>query len=367
MTPEEFAAHNDRFAWRRNDVHDTLLTEINYRIGRHRSRPVSSSDVASAARSGSFVGFYRPNDRTMHLVVPENIYVRDLEAEMRTLAHEYVHAYQDATYDLTASRNKHAVDSDSGLAWTTVIEGHAGLVDSIVGAQWDGLDIYWLDWGLWAADGLQRMVEEIDDSVEPYFWARHQIRYDIGRFLATRRFVNGGHRVSAIDVLFTEPPRSTADLLYRSGFHFIEASPLGLEEEPLPLLAGVELLNEAGLITYDLYGMGAWDVALLLAPDLGADSALSAVDGLRRGALQVLLTEDWEPVFVFTVDMATARRAQQLAADFREVFGEARWKVDEPPQRQDQVRVHALDATVLMVQSADSAILDLLFEALRDG
>ena len=152
----------------------------------------------------SAAGLYSPPDKTLWIVqqgdAPPDLNSLSREAKS-TLAHELVHATQDAAFDLEALSGNG--DLDATLALTCLIEGDAVAHQGLYAAK------YLASTGSGAgADLLAGFVSDIPPSLNREFFFPYTTCAD---WVQSARESGG---TAAINALFRNPPKSTALVLH---------------------------------------------------------------------------------------------------------------------------------------------------------
>lgn len=142
-------------------------------------------------------GNLKPNLRALHI---EQHYARDVIELIA--AHELTHAVQDARHHISdyARRLTNPEEQD---AWTMIVEGHASWVADRVATD------------LHLEESAQRLAEKLAAANPPTRQngereAANLRGYIMGKKFIEQVFAKGGIR--AVQSLFTNPPRSTAEI-----------------------------------------------------------------------------------------------------------------------------------------------------------
>jgi hypothetical protein len=163
------------------------------------------------------VGVYDPDSTSLLVVGDQGAFG---PAEKITYAHEFNHALQDEYYDLNGIAPKHAQSNDRSLAVHGLIEGDAILLQTL-----------WAQKNL-SQDELIQLVRSAAGSDESLARAPAILRaellfpYTEGFNFVRQAFRDANNTYGNIDVLFKNPPESTAQVLhpdkYRNRVHPLE-------------------------------------------------------------------------------------------------------------------------------------------------
>lgn len=179
-------------------------------------------DFASVYREfvdGAVAGFYAPPDKAFYVVssADEVDFSAFDRQQKSTTAHEFVHALQDAEFDLLALSERTRGDLDWSLALTAVIEGDAVVHEGL----WSK------EFALAAGGGrgllfAQPRFTTVPESIEREF----RFPYSAGsEWVATARAQRG---IEAINGILRGRPMTTAEILhpelYESGWEPAEVS-----------------------------------------------------------------------------------------------------------------------------------------------
>ncbi len=142
-------------------------------------------------------GNLKPNLRALHI---EERYARDVIELIA--AHELTHAVQDAHYHISEHARR-LTNPDEQDAWTMIVEGHASWVADRVAED------------LHLEESAQRLAEKLAAAHPPTRQngereAANMRGYIVGKKFIEQVFAKGGRK--AVQSLFTNPPRSTADI-----------------------------------------------------------------------------------------------------------------------------------------------------------
>ncbi|MEO6397582.1 MAG: hypothetical protein ABIP13_03855 [Tepidiformaceae bacterium] len=193
---EELLSDEDR-------AHFDQTTNL-YRLLGHFRADEDYLSVYRELGSASAAGFYSPRTKTLWAVQESSDPPKldELTRETRsTLAHELVHATQDATFGL--QRLGESGDLDGSLAATCLVEGDAVVHQGVYEAKYLGAPQR-------ATGGVQLAVytTDIPPSLNREFFFPYTTCADWVRSIRE----SGG--TAAIDALFREPPTATAAVLH---------------------------------------------------------------------------------------------------------------------------------------------------------
>jgi hypothetical protein len=194
-------------------------------------RSATSQEELGAELLAKYDALYRSDSRSV-LVIDRGQPLADDDA-VTLLAHELVHALQDAEHRLSISD---AQDFDEWLARTAIIEGEATLYEWLFNSWLHHEDPLALDWETfyfdWQREELQQAL--MDDDVLQLAMVRFP--YAFGGALVTRQWIEGGR--AGVEALLDSPPHTTREIL------FGHAPELAAEREQLRLHA-VPVVHDA--------------------------------------------------------------------------------------------------------------------------
>lgn len=243
------------------------------------------------------------------------------------LVHEFIHALQDREVDLQSWETEHSVDSDSGLAADSVVEGEARLHESRYRASLYGLDPGTLDWHSYFDSVIAQSDQWILEQPSRYLYSGFAFPYDYGS-----RFVNFAWEANAHEGvlgLFDSPPAST-QLLMASVDGVAAAPPVA--QVPAPISP-----SEWTLIATN--ALGAWGTFLVLAPTTTPQVARDLALHWRGDELFIYTTADLfavplqdaaaEPAVtttavVWKLELADESSASAVALDLQKLSGTVR-------------------------------------------
>lgn len=176
-----------------------------YRLLGHLRNDQDYLSVYQAFGGGLVLGLYSPPDDTLWVVHNDGqqIDLDHLPADLEeTLAHEFVHAVDDAHFDLTATDLRLEDNLDVSLAWTAVVEGNAVAHEDRYRDKYLALP---------GGRALLASVAQIGD-VPPSIVRELYFPYQAGAdWIRVEREANGTRR---IDQWLADPPAGTAYILH---------------------------------------------------------------------------------------------------------------------------------------------------------
>ncbi|HKO94233.1 MAG TPA: hypothetical protein VJU61_23930 [Polyangiaceae bacterium] len=269
----------------------------------------AESDVLDVTLQ-SVVALYMPAT-TEVIIIDRGRALTGLDANT-VLAHEFVHALQDAQHDLSRFDSEPSEDSDRALARAAVIEGEATLYELQLSFAYSGAT---LDRGDYARlfSELRGQGERLAlDDGSPMMTSRLNFPYTYGARYMGQHWLEGGP--SALDQLFEQVPQSSLEVMWQQGA--TELPTLQRFLTPPASLPGYHFVAE------DV--AGAWVLfskLLELAGDLAAAPALRELALSWRGdRFWVYQSDDAEEVAVlWRIDWQDAEAALQ----FSELYGAA--------------------------------------------
>jgi hypothetical protein len=252
-------------------------------------------DLLTAHESADILGFYSPTDNKLALVTEEAENISISMSDRLVLAHEYVHSFQDARFDLAKLHELEDEDGANTNYGTTVeclIEGDAMLatlhyvVEKLDREQQQAL----LD--EWAKEEEESPDEpEFPPALERYTDFPYDECTDFVQYL----FDDG--RWSAVNRAYENVPVSSEQILHPEKYLDGE-KPLELELPDLsdPLGAGWEQLDDSMFGEFDVY-----NYVLTSLEDREEDAeraATYAADGWGGGRIAIYSTDDTSRVVI---------------------------------------------------------------------
>jgi len=203
------------------------------------------------------------------------------------LAHESVHAMQDAELDLDAYQQRWGSSFDGQLGVRALIEGEAVLYELLTVVALEGHTPDELDWRGLFASWRGETLQEADQDESPLTTARWRFPYAFGGGYVAQHWLARG-RVG-IDLLFEQPPLSTSEVMFGTPQRDVLDAREGLRPQALPSLG--EGYDAVGRVT-----AGAW-IARIYAGRLGlGGGGLVPAEALLGDMLSVHVNEDTDRV-----------------------------------------------------------------------
>jgi hypothetical protein len=303
-----------------------------------------SSSQAEAAQAGDVAAYYSPKDKTITIVDGGGL---DPIVGVAILAHEYTHALQDASFDITRLDQQYATDRDRALAIGAIIEGEATYVGDVAVVSLFGDDPGTVAW-----DGIYRHWDDqahtdARKSPLPVTLDYFQFAYPFGTKFQHDALVADGW--AGVDQVFATPPSGTREVM--AGFGAVEpaggpwAEDLGTDAVPvLPSIFSFQRANR----------MGAWLVGVLF-DRAGLSFAGTASAALRGDMLSIFRDE-------VTGTAVAAWRMRFMSADLAATVSTMSASLATSE------RVVQLDRDVIVIAAGDPTILaaiptDLSFQA----
>ena len=306
-------------------------------------------------------GIYVPDQEQLYVATGPQESSADDQA---LLAHAYTHALQDQHFDLGAM-DARATTTDAALAVQALVEGDATLLTALYRYE----DLAVADW-----EYLSELISQAEhpgygeDLDRSEAWARLQrFPYREGSRFAHALFMDGGWQ--ALDGAYTDPPRSTAQVLHPERYLDEHAGP---PQVVVPDLGAV-LGEDWTMLLQDT--LGEFVVGLYLDALLPEEMAWQAADGWDGGTFVVWEHDDgsrvlvWRTIWDSTADASEFERALISLNTHRYVPA---WPVDPPrglPGRwwetgTEAVCVSRVARYVLTVQAPDVVALANIVEEL---
>lgn len=265
-----------------------------------------SASMNAAATAEALAGVYRPKDKL--IIIVDHGRPADGVSENVTFLHEYVHALQDADYDLTEWFDDGQVKSfDHLLALKSVSEGEARFYEFRAAAPLLGVDISAADFDSTLEQHFERVLGQTFADGSPADKSFSTFPYAYGAIQAYAAWRDGGPR--GIDQLWAAPPPTTEAVM---------ASVLGLavtepNSIPAPDLSGADF-DLVGSDTLGAFGLSLWLNAHTSDPNLAlawkADRFTVAARGSQTYAL-------WQ------IEVESEQAARELARTFTKL--DAAW------------------------------------------
>jgi hypothetical protein len=263
----------------------------------HLIGPEDDLTTISTEFSSNILGFYDPSDDRLVLVAEASTEI-DSEEEL-TLAHEYVHSFQDARFDiekldeLAEDEDQTHSNTEYGATVRCLIEGDAELSEIAYLMTVNPIDLL----GRIASSGLEDVASDIPPGMTRYYYFPYDQCADFVGLL----FLTGGW--DAVNGAYDDMPTSTEQVLHLEKYtsHEVPAA-LSLADLSGQLGQGWEQLDDAVFGEFDVYnyllssleGQSGWDdVAEDAAAGWGGGRmATYAHDDGARAALHLSLQWD---------------------------------------------------------------------------
>lgn len=167
------------------------------------------------------------------LIVDRGVGMSTMEG-VEVLAHEVVHAIQDAELDLDDYYDRYAGSYDESLAIEALTEGEATHYQALISAQLHGLAFDEVDWsGFWAElQDKQQLAADEDEN--PLSMAQIRFPYAFGGELVSNYYAARG--AAGVTELFESPPRSTWEVLFGPSDYDLAADRHALASRSVPEL-----------------------------------------------------------------------------------------------------------------------------------
>ncbi len=200
----------------------------------------------------TFAGVYQ-NAKDGIVIIDRGQSQASIEADS-TLIHEFVHALQDADYELESWIEPHKITTDELLAAKAVIEGEATFYQFRIVAAMLGHDVQQVDFEATFQNLRDDLIERAETDASPAIMSFATFPYAYGSTLSYREWLRGEQGFEA--ALFETPPLTTLDVMLR-------ADPAGESTfEPPAALAAPAEPGDYELVLDD--SLGAWNLRLFL-------------------------------------------------------------------------------------------------------
>jgi hypothetical protein len=153
---------------------------------------------------------------------------------IEVLAHEFVHALQDAEHDLHGLHERWAEDFDSALALDALIEGEAVHYQLLTALALAGRSPRELRWEQYYESWQGETLRDAEHDEAPVALADMRFPYAFGGSFVAQHWLARGR--GGIDALFEAPPRSTREVMFGSLPFDREAEREDLRERGVPAL-----------------------------------------------------------------------------------------------------------------------------------
>jgi len=172
-----------------------------------RARAPASPDSEIGSLVEQVAAFYDPRSKGVTII--DRGEPADPLNDTFVLAHEFVHALQDADVGLAAFREAWVTSSDSLVASDCLTEGEAMVLG--LGVLADALERPYsaLDWDGAAEAGLDALLEGVESEPSKFLYAAQGLPYSVGLSALAPRWLSRGQE--AFDELYAEPVLSVAD------------------------------------------------------------------------------------------------------------------------------------------------------------
>ena len=172
--------------------------------------------------------------RSKEILVIDRGEALDDETALETLAHEVVHALQDADHELVEYLGRWARTYDAALAVTALIEGEAVLYQGLIAAQFHGRKFEDVEWDTLFDEWQRDAQDQAEQDESPVNMAGVRFPYAYGGYYVYRHFrVGGPERISA---LFKHPPQTTWEIVFGPSDHDAKAEQEMLAQHAVPEL-----------------------------------------------------------------------------------------------------------------------------------
>ena len=165
-------------------------------------------DLVQAAydsRTDIILGYYTPDEKIMYVIAES---VNMFAQEEMTFAHEYVHALQDAHFDLSTIYN-HNRSGDALLAARSLPEGDARLVEDLFAMQ--NITSDQLEYTVYRY--LFEDHPELE-GVSPALGVFTYFPYTAGEYFAIYLFIEGGFTWDLVNKAYSNPPVSSEQVMH---------------------------------------------------------------------------------------------------------------------------------------------------------
>jgi hypothetical protein len=276
-------------------------------------------DVSVSVRFHQPAGIYVPGQEQLYVAAGREESSADDQA---LLAHAYAHALQDQHFDL-GGIDARATTTDAALAVQALVEGDATILTALYRYE----DLVAADW--------EHLAELIAQAEQPSYgaelgrseaWARLQrFPYQEGRRFADALFRAGGWE--AVNRAYTDPPRSTAQVLHPERYLGGQGGPTRVVVPDLSAVLG----EGWKMLLQDT--LGEFVVGLYLDTVLPGEMAWRAANGWEGGTFVVWEHADgsrvlvWRTIWDTTAEAAEFERALIVLIPQRDLPA---WPVDAP-------------------------------------
>jgi len=175
---------------------------------------------------------------------------------VETLAHEAVHALQDADYDLRALRKRWVTSTDSSLAIKALIEGEAVLYQLLVATALDGVDVGWVKWEDFFRRWRSSALEQADQDGAPVALAPVRFPYAFGGGFVMQHWLANGR--AGVEALLAKPPLTTHEIMFGASKTDVTAEQSMLRDRGVPVLSNTS--RQVGASS-----LGAWITRMFAA------------------------------------------------------------------------------------------------------
>ena len=188
----------------------------------------NQSDVVDVTIQ-SVAAFYQPSTKAV-VIIDRGEPLDDLDAN-GTLAHEFVHAWQDRRHDLASFDADSDADSDVALARSSVVEGEAMLYQLLLILAYRGANLKQANY----SNLFQALVAQGEQLAStqgsPMVTASGIFPYTYGARYMGEHWLDGSHE--ELDQIFEQPPASTLEVMWEGSAAMPAIEPLQLMPAPL--------------------------------------------------------------------------------------------------------------------------------------
>lgn len=266
-------------------------------------QPGAFSPTTYVAETVKFVwGLYRGETKDI-LIIDHGDEFDDRSAST-VLVHEFIHALQDRSVDLTAFQKAHAMTDDEWLAADAMIEGEARLHETHYRASANGLDPAALDWTQRFGETLRHSEAWMLKQPSPYTATRRAFPYEWGARYLHFTWRAGG--AASVRRRFATPPATSRTLMAS-----VDAA---MEPEGAPPEVAVATPPPEWTPLGDT-SIGAWGTFLLLAKNTtDLDGARALALGWRADGFFIFADASSSTTLVWRIDFADQTTAGVVAS-----------------------------------------------------
>ena len=289
--------------------------------------------------SAEVLGLYEDEADTLYVVTKGRFSLLD----RLTFAHEYVHGLQDQNFDLEAFVDEEVLSDDEVLARMALIEGDASQAMS------QYLLLHMSDI---SNQELQELVEEAEGdggsalaAAPPIIGETVLFPYTYGLAFVLVLYENGWE---AVDAAFSDPPRSTEQILHPQKY-------LDGDEPRLVALPPLTDTLGSGWTLVETEVLGEFQTGLYLSQQVDQETVALASEGWD-GDRYAVYTNDASEVLVFSTVWDTEADGEEFVDAYRQ-YAEAKYRGVGQAPKEGEMRWQGASEVTLLTWQGDQVVI----------